>query len=211
MIVRIDKTTNKAFVIDYIRPEEEDEFLKINNTGDFRKIDSLPESRFGCYKYDPTTDSIVVDEEAEVEAYKKELIENANKIVQDYILQYYPLEKQNADNQQKDYYGTAILMIRSSHTDREPLTLDKIYLEVGFKVNQILDGTSTLDQIVSTYPADEQFYWEQLIKAGVRKAWVVKCVYVFRDYVKKVEQANDMETLQNLETETLEFPDFPTF
>jgi len=206
MIVRI-LNDNTVKVVKGIAPEQEDEFLQQNPNG-FMKVDSLPESRFGYYKYNPSTKQIVVDEEKEMEAYKQHLIERANEVIQEYILSHYPLEKQNADNQQKDYYGTAILMIRMNKTSSTPLTLDHIYLEVGEKVNKFFNGYS-FDQLVSEYPDDERFYWEQLLKAGIRKAWVVKCVYVFNDFKQKVMSAKSLDELEQLDVQILDFPEFP--
>jgi len=206
MIVRIHDDYTVT-VVKGIHPSQEEEFLRMNPKG-YKRVDSLPESRFGKYKYDPKTDSIVVDEEAEIEIYKQHLIDRANELVKDYILEHYPLEKQNADDQQKEYYGTAILMIRASDSSSTPITLDHIYLEIGHRVNEIFDGKS-LEEVVSAYPENEQYYWEQLIKAGLRKAWVIKCVYVFNDYKRKVLNVNSLEELEELDVQMLDFPPFP--
>jgi len=210
MIVRIFDD-NTVAVLDYVDPTEEDEFIKLNPQWNLKKVDSLPEAMFGYYKYDPQTDTIVVDTERETEAYRQMLLDRAKELVEDYITMYYPYDKQQADNHQKDYYGTAILMIRSQNTSSEPLTLDQIYLQVGNAANKILDGQATLQDLVSAYPQEEQFYWEQLIKAGVRKAWTVRCVYIYRSYVNQVKQASAIDDLKELDKQYLDFPEFPNF
>ena len=205
MIVRI-LANNKVSVID-IPPDKEDEFLALNKSKNYKKVDSLPESMYDCYKYDPQTDKIVVDQECEIQNLKQDLIKHAKGIVQSYILEYYPLEKQNADDQQKDYYGNAILLIRKQNNQQ--LSLNDIYITVAENVNKIRFNNASLDDIVKQFPENEQYYWEQLIKAGLRKAWVIECVYIFNSFKKQVESTNDIQTLKDMFAKDLELPKFP--
>ena len=197
---------DNTVIILNISQDEEDEFLKLNPVG-YIKIDTIPESRYGCYKWNPNTKTIEVDIDREIAKFKEDLINRFNQDIQDYILMNYPLEKQQSDNQQKDYYGTALLMIRKELG--QSLTLDDIYLQVGQYVNEIRSGNKTLQDILNSLPDNEKLYWEQLIKAGLRKAWVVECVHVFRDFKSKVEQAKTLEELESLDYQALPYPKFP--
>lgn len=190
------------------------EFYNLNkDSGLYIYIDdeNLPESKYGYYKLDPTTNEVIVDIEKELATYKEEKIKELNQHTTDYILTYYPIEKQNADNQQKDYFGTALLLIRNTDTDETTpnLTVDQIYQQIGIHVNEILDQGKTLSEIVSQYPEQEQFYWEQLIKAGVRKAWTIRCVYVFNQIKNQISNAQSIEELDSINTQSPDFPPFP--
>lgn len=214
MIVRIDKDTNKIYIVN-LENINEDEFLELNKNSNFIKVDSLPESRYNQYIYNPDTNTIEVDTEKEIELYKEELLSYLDDMTKEYILSYYPPEKQNADNQQKDYFGTALLMIRNNDNDEntENLTVDQIYIMVGNFANRILDGEDTLDNIISQFPDTEKYYWEQLIKAAARKAWVIRCVYVFNEIKTQILNATTLDELDEIHTniQVIDFPVFPQF
>lgn len=205
MIVRI-LPNNKVSVID-IPPDEEDRFIELNPNQGYMKVESLPPSQFECYKWDDTNKQIVLDEECEVQHLKEYLLQQLHEYVTDYIYSYYPIEKQSADNQQKDYYGTALLLIKKNKG--QTLTLDQLYVEVADNVNKLRSGQSTLQDLLASYPEDERYYWEQLVKAGLRKAWVVSCTYVFNSFKQKIESATTLDELRKLQANFPQLPEFP--
>ena len=84
MIVRINPDRS-VVIVKAVKPEQEDEFLKINGTKIFRKVDSLPPSHYGFYKLSETGE-IVVDEERELLEARKEKVRQLNIQAKAHIL-----------------------------------------------------------------------------------------------------------------------------
>jgi hypothetical protein len=120
---------------------------------------------------------------------KEELINTLSDIIQNYIIQYYPIEKQISDEQQKDCYAAYLLSIKLNK--KEDTTLNDIIQISLLHANDILENNLDINDIISQYPEDERFYWEQLIKAQVRKIWVVRNVY---QYTKIKNEINNLSS-----------------
>jgi hypothetical protein len=202
---------NKAIKLD-LAEDQEDEFLKLNKSSKlkFIQVDQYPESEFDdVYIYDPESNTIRIDEQLELQKLKDKFIDELKQDVTSYIYEYYPPEKQKADDKQKDYYGTALMILKQKK--KQPLTTTEIYLQVATYVNQILAGEAKLSEILETLPQDERFYWEQLIKAGCREAWTVRCTQVFSQMKQRIKQAMSKEQLFELLNKDPGFPPFPQF
>ncbi len=157
------------------------------------------------------------EELLEEERYKK-LIE-LDILTTNYILKNYSDVKQKSDLADKEYFGAALLMANPNYTT------DEIYRKVGEYANQLLDNfykeiqegtehcpaiilTKFLDEILQKLPESERFYWEQLIKVGVRTAWVQ---LVKDKYRKLKEQILNISTLDELKSVNITEADFPLF
>ena len=194
-----------------VEPEIEEEF--VNSNPGYIRVESLPEAVFGFYIYNSNTNTFEVDTEKEIPMYKRLLIERMDAFTKEYIVDRYPYEKQLADAQQQDFYGTAIMMIRQAHSDRDPLTIDQIYVIIGDLTNQVWYSDNPKDtfiSLVSQFPEDERYYWSQLLKCSIRKAWVVRgCVYPFNQYRQSVLNASTLDELKALDVEAIDFLEFP--
>ncbi len=120
-----------------------------------------------------------------------------------YIEGFYPEIKQRSDTADKEYDGTALLMINSNYT------LDQIYRDAGLYANEIIAGTSTVDEIIATLPAEEQAHWEQILKVATRVAWVKACKAVHAEYAAILEAATDQAALDAVDLENIPYPRYP--
>ena len=125
---------------------------------------------------------------------KNRLLQILDKVTTDYIYHYYSELKQQSDLIDKDYCASALLMINSEYT------IDQLYKDLGNCVNQILNGETTLEDIINGKDSEEQPHWEQLIKTAVRTAWVKRCKYVYNDLKNQINGAESF-------AELLSFPD----
>ena len=80
MIIRINPD-NTVVIVKAIHPEQEDEFIRVNGTRVFRKVDRLPQSRYNSYVWNPETEEIEVDVEREKVLTKKDI----SSLTDDYI------------------------------------------------------------------------------------------------------------------------------
>jgi hypothetical protein len=116
MIIKLDFENNKAIKLD-LAEDQEDEFLKLNKSSKlkFIQVDQYPESEFDdVYIYDPESNTIRIDEQLELQKLKDKFIDELKQDVTSYIYEYYPPEKQKADDKQKDYYGTALMILKQN-------------------------------------------------------------------------------------------------
>jgi len=198
----IDKENGKAVLIRTIPEDKEDEFLKLNPNG-FIKVDELPECESGYYILNEDG-TISVDTEKELSYLKEKVINELSEYTKDWILSQYPIEKQQADNHQAEYYGTAIILVReqliNTGIDLPKLTTTDIYNIVAKAVNDIKEKVTTISDFISQFPEQEQFYWEQVIKAGVRKAWTVWCSQIFSQKKLEILNSTSIEELKSIQS-----------
>jgi len=156
-------------------------------------------------KWDSDTNKWVVDESLEIAVLKQDLIDELNRITSKTIKQYYPSWKQQSDLADKDYHGAALLMINSSYT------ADQLYKQAGTYANEILDGTKTLNDIVSTLPQQEQPHWEQIIKSAARIAWLKRVKDVYWSVYNEITSKTSKTDLEQIDLNSIVFPKFPQF
>ena len=198
----IDDVNGKAVLIKSIPEDKEDEFLALNPNG-FIKVDNLPECESGHYIVNPDG-SIEVDTEEELNYLKNKVINELSNFTRDWILSQYPYDKQQADNHQAEYYGAAVILVReqliATGVDLPHLTTTDVYNIVAKAVNDIKEKVTTISDFVSQFPEQEQFYWEQIIKAGVRKAWTVWCSQAFSEKKAEILSASSIDELTSIQS-----------
>ena len=125
---------------------------------------------------DPNTGEIIVREltaeekdqlnRQKFESSRRNLLSRLDVETQGFIEAKYPDVKQRSDVLDIQYYKLAILAIDNTITESD------LNNEIVVKGNEIVDGASTLADYVASKPAEQQKYYEQLMKATVRGIWV---------------------------------------
>ena len=136
----------------------------------------------------------------EIKAYRLNKLSNRTK---HHIELFYPEVKQRSDAADKEYDGTALLMIDTNYT------LDRIYRDAGAYANEIISGTNTVSNIVASFPAEEQPHWEQILKVATRVAWVKACKAVHAEYTALLEAAQDRAALDAVDIDNIAYPEYP--
>jgi len=112
-----------------------------------------------------------------------------------YIEQYYPEVKQRSDISDKEYWGSWLLARNPNYTT------DKIYASVYQSVARILAGQSTLENELQNYPETERIAWEQLIKVGLRVAFVQVVKQEYHQLAQAIQNAQTKEELEAIQIE----------
>jgi len=74
----------KAFLVKSITPEQEEEFIRLNPKG-FIRVETYPQSRYDCYRYNSETKAIEIDQECELQKHKEAQIAKLNQRTKEYI------------------------------------------------------------------------------------------------------------------------------
>ena len=159
---------------------------------------------------------LYVDNSGEIQEYNhaeidKKFLEQqrANKLKEldrfftDYIESYYPDIKQRSDMLDAEYHKSALLMINSTYT------ADSLHKTASDYAQKILQGTTTIDEIVASKPDEEKIHWEQGLKSAVRTAWYVKNKYIYHDFKKQILEAKTTDDLGTIEWSEETFLPFP--
>jgi len=143
---------------------------------------------------------------------KQQLIENLKQQLSNYILSFYPLQKQQYDLTKKDFWVSWLLVRRND------LTVDKIGQIAYDDAAKILSGQSTFQEIVATYPSTiytwngmqvpESLAWEEILKVSVRIGWIKICTTQLDLIEKQIMQATSLDKFRNLDI-TQKLPPWP--
>ena len=149
---------------------------------------------------------------------KQKKLKELDDFTTNYIYKYYPPNKQNSDFADRDYWST--LLIRKFGYSYQELA-QKTYDTIA----DIIDGVITLQQGVEklsidengnplTYTFNNQEYsaapvWEQLLKIGIRVAWVQQVKQVYSWKKRQIEEAQSLEELNSITFSEEDFPPYP--
>jgi len=143
---------------------------------------------------------------------KSRIIQKLKKDLSQYILSYYPLEKQQYDLTKKDFWISWLLVRRSD------LTTDKIAQKVYDDASKILSGTTTYQEIISTYPTTvyqwngmsvpESMAWIEILKVAIRIGWIKLCTTIYDTIEQKIKSSIDLSTFRNFDI-TEKLPKWP--
>jgi len=134
----------KAFLVKSIRPEEEEEFLKLNSKG-FIQVKTYPKSRYDCYRYNFETKQIEIDQECELQKHRETQIRELNQKTKAYI------ERTLKELDWGDSYEEALSELQNSALDSEtrilyflkPKIADITLTQIREKVALYLAGAYT--------------------------------------------------------------------
>jgi len=132
------------------------------------------------------------DEEVLNELKKIKLKELEEK-TKTYIEQYYPEIKQRSDISDKEYWSSWLMARNQSYTAQQ------IYFLVFQSVAKILSGQTTLNAELQNYPEAERVAWEQLIKVGLRIAFVQAVKQEYHQLAQAIKNARTKEELERLQ------------
>jgi len=110
-----------------------------------------------------------------------------------YIEQYYPEVKQRSDVSDKEYWSSWLMARNQSYTAQQ------IYFLVFQSVAKILSGQTTLNAELQNYPETERVAWEQLIKVGLRIAFVQAVKQEYHQLAQAIKNARTKEELERLQ------------
>ena len=201
MYVKVNKSTLKVVAI---TPEKEalkktkDSTIVYNpnvTTTNINYVYAVRNKDGSVSVYEKITEEKVKTDQQIFLQKKKIHLENLSNLIKNYIERFYPEVKQRSDMADKEYCGSILLNLNTTYTT------DQIYKDCANYASQILAGTSDLQTIVSSFPATEQPYWEQLIKVAVRIGWVNQVKQVYRRLRLRIEQATDISQLPYLPNE----------
>ncbi len=149
---------------------------------------------------------------------KQKKLKELDDFTTNYIYKYYPPNKQQSDVADRDYWST--LLIRKFGYSYQELA-QKTYDTVA----DIIDGIITLQQGIEklstdengnplTYTFSNQEYpvapvWEQLLKIGIRVAWVQQVKQVYSWKKRQIEEAQSLEELNSITFSEEDFPPYP--
>jgi hypothetical protein len=119
-------------------------------------------------------DPQIVVEGMTLEQYLKKVeIDKKYKECTEYILTYYPKEKQQSDFVDKIYYETLLRSMRIQDIDKD----------IVDRVIRFLNGES-LDSILSDIDDTVKLYYEQLLKTAIRVNWVQACKRILKESIE---------------------------
>jgi len=124
---------------------------------------------------------------------KQRLLSQLISATTSYIEKYYPEVKQRSDISDKEYWGSWLLARNPNYTT------DKIYASVFQSVARIMSGQTTLDQELQNYPETERIAWEQLIKVGLRVAFVQAVKQEHHQLAQAIQNAQTKEELESIQ------------
>jgi len=147
-----------------------------------------------------------------LEYEKQKLISKLKSQLSDYILSYYPIQKQQYDFTKKDFWSTWLISKRSD------LTLDQIGQTVYNDAAKILSGESTFHEVISNYPTTthewngiqipESMAWIELLKVAIRIGWVKLCTTIFDTIEQEILKSTDLMPYKSLDI-TSKLPPWP--
>jgi len=147
-----------------------------------------------AYKLTMIDGQIVLKSDSEVlQELKQQKIAEASQLVKEYILRYYPDEKQKSDLADREYFSAYLLMINQNYT------FEEIYKTTSMLALQIYRGQITLDEAINQFPENEQKAWEQLIKIGLRVSFVQDVKIEYANFVNRIQNAKTVEEVENIQ------------
>ncbi|GEM_PF-2596261 len=166
MIFRVDD--NGLMYRINILKNEEDTFLKAQKKGKIKyikvepdelpKLETLQTTKKSFYKI--VDGKIVIDESRVAQEWQKDKL----KEIERYIYRYYPQSKQNSDLADKLYYENT-LKARGFENLEQTIVTKIIAFESG----------KNFDELLSDIADENKEAILQLVKVGIRVAWVQKC------------------------------------
>lgn len=139
-----------------------------------------------------------------IELSKDALIQKAQKMTTDYILQYYPDVKQMSDASDKEN-GESYLVYKGLDTTA-------IRKDIASLILANTDFQTALDTLNKKYNTNNDqmiaYWFSQLLKIAFRQYFVFLVKQEYSTYVSKLQQATDVSTLQDFEIKT-QFPVLP--
>jgi hypothetical protein len=81
MIIRINPD-NTVVIVKAVSSDLEDEFIKVNGTKIFKKIDTLPPSKYNSYVWNPETEQVVVNVDREKTSTKRDISKATDSYIQ---------------------------------------------------------------------------------------------------------------------------------
>jgi len=127
---------------------------------------------------------------------KQQKLQQLISATKSYIEQHYPETKQRSDVADKEYWGSWLVAHNQTYTT------DTIYASVYQSVARIMSRQTTLESELQNYPEAERVAWEQLIKVGLRVAFVQA---VKQEYHYLAEAIQNAQTKEELEAIQIEF------
>lgn len=137
-------------------------------------------------------------DERKFQQAKVNLLNNLKESVKQYILRNYDQPKQNSDVVDSNYFALAIVQ-----TNDTPITELEVKNKATIAAYSILQGQTTLADYVATKPANQQKYWDQLLKAFIRGIWLQQVKDTFRGLKAQIEAATNMSELPRVPFEEL--------
>jgi len=207
----------KAFLVK-LRPEEEEEFIRLNSKG-FVRVDTYPQSRYDCYKYNSETAAIEIDQECELQKDKKVQIAELNRKTKDFITR----TLKNLD--WGDTYEEALSELQNSALDTEtrilyflkPKVTDITLTQIREKLTLYLAGQYTTEDLQKELE-EKGFTQEEIEKflpLFAEAAEVASLIYWTEEVWKKeeeleeaIQKAASIEEIDQL-MENLTFPPPP--
>lgn len=220
MFIKYHKDTLNIKSITTERPREEVNYVIVDKP----EITTTVVDYIKIYK-DYNTGEVVVTEltAEEKDALNRRKFETSrlgllNRLdieTQRYIESKYPDVKQRSDVLDSQYYKLAILSTDTTVTE------SGLNAEIVAKGNEIVDGVTTLTDYLATKPAEQQKYYEQLMKAVIRGIWVQRVKDEYRTLRNNILNATYESGLPFINFESLRefnfgplsnklYPDFPS-
>jgi len=138
----------------------------VNNDGEIVWLDPRPQ---------PSKELI----DAKIKEIKKqEEIEIKYKNCENYILKYYSPMKQQSDQIDKEYHMTLL----------KAKGIENLELDIFLRIQRFFDG-ETLDEVTNV-PEEFKISYLQLIKAGIRMAWVQNCKEELKKSIEENREPN---------------------
>ncbi len=153
----------------HIPIEDEEAFLTAQKSGKIKYIkvepDELPEwgkdnRKIQTIFYKQTDGTIIIDEDRTIKQWQDDKL----KEIERYIYSYYPQSKQNSDLADKLYYENT-LKARGFENLEQTIVTKIIAFESG----------KNFDELLSDIADENKEAILQLVKVGIRVAWVQKC------------------------------------
>jgi len=124
---------------------------------------------------------------------KQQKLQQLISATKSYIEQHYSETKQRSDVADKEYWGSWLVVHNQTYTT------DKIYASVYQSVVRIMSGQTTLEQELQNYPEQERQAWEQLIKVGLRVAFVQAVKQEYYQLAQAIQNAQTKEELESIQ------------
>ena len=184
----------KAFLVKSIRPEEEEEFIKLNQRG-FIRVETYPQSRYDCYKYNSETTAIEIDQQCELIKHKEAQIAELNRRTKDYIA------KTLKSLDWGDTYEEALSELQNSALDTEtrilyflkPKIADITLTQIREKVTFYLAGQYTTEDLQKELEEKDftQKEIEKFLPLFAEAAEVASLIFWTEEVWKKEEELEE--------------------
>ena len=150
-------------------------------------------------KYNKTKKQWVVKYDSlEMEYARKQVVEQAERILADYIHEHYPDVKQRSDMIDKEYYVSTLLEALAKSESNNTSSLTDVYTVIANVAREVYTQNKTLQDAVKellskwnvTNPHTEIIKAvEQLLKVALRVGFVQACKNVLRTFKEKLQHA----------------------